>query len=90
MQDFLDGANNGAILFSMGSILRATDMDDDKIKAFTAAFAELPQRVIWKWESDELPGHPKNVKTSAWLPQQAILGNAPVIYLSCLQISVGV
>lgn len=73
MQEFLDGANNGAILFSVGSILNAKDMEEDKIRAFTEAFAELPQRVIWKWEADTLPGHPKNVKTSAWLPQQAIL-----------------
>ncbi|XP_059480629.1 UDP-glucosyltransferase 2-like [Neocloeon triangulifer] len=78
LQDFLDGAKEGAIYFSMGSILQAKDMPLEKVKAFVAAFAELPQRIIWKWEVEKLPGQPKNVKTGVWLPQQAILSHPNV------------
>jgi UDP:flavonoid glycosyltransferase YjiC (YdhE family) len=78
MQEFLDGAKVGVIYFSMGSILKAKDMDVEKVRAFADAFAELPQRVIWKWEAETMPGgQPKNVKTGAYLPQQAILGTRP-------------
>ncbi|CAB3371478.1 Hypothetical predicted protein [Cloeon dipterum] len=75
LQEFLDGATDGAIFFSMGSILKAKDMPPEIVEAFTSAFNELPQRVIWKWEPEVLPGKPKNVKTGAWLPQQSILAH---------------
>jgi len=73
-KDFLDGAKEGAIYFSMGSNLRSDQMAPEKVKAFVEAFAELPQRVLWKWEADTLPGQPKNLKVSSWMPQQEILG----------------
>lgn len=40
------------------------------------ALAELPYNVLWKWETDHLPGQPKNVMTKKWLPQQDILGRS--------------
>ncbi|KAF4519853.1 UDP-glycosyltransferase-10 [Ephemera danica] len=75
IQDFLDGAREGVILFSMGSNLRSDKMPVEKRNAFVAAFAALPQRVLWKWESDEMPGLSPNVKISKWLPQQDILAH---------------
>jgi len=83
LKEFLDGAKDGAIYFSMGSILKGKDMKIEKVKAFAEAFAELPQRVIWKWEGESLPGNPKNVKTGAYLPQQAILGTQHLYLFSC-------
>jgi glucuronosyltransferase len=74
IQTFLDGANEGAIFFSMGSNLRSDKMPTDKRDAFLAAFAELPQRVIWKWELEHLPGKTANIMIGKWLPQQDILG----------------
>jgi len=37
-------------------------------------FAELKEKVILKWETDEDPGMPANVKLVKWAPQQDILG----------------
>lgn len=76
IQAFLDGAKHGAIFFSMGSNLRSDAMSPDKIAALVAAFSELPQRVLMKWESDTMPGKPDNVMLGAWLPQQDILGES--------------
>jgi hypothetical protein len=53
-------------------------MPEEKVRAFLEAFSELPQKILWKWESDSLPGQPVNVKTGKWLPQQDILGNMAV------------
>ncbi|XP_059478485.1 UDP-glycosyltransferase UGT5-like [Neocloeon triangulifer] len=77
-KDFLDGAKEGAIYFSMGSNLKSELMGDDRIKAFVQAFAELPQKVLWKWQSDSVPGQSKNVKVAAWMPQQEILAHPNV------------
>jgi glucuronosyltransferase len=69
----MNGAEHGVIYFSMGSMIQADTLPDDKRQAFVQAFSELPQRVLWKWEADTLPGQPKNVKTAKWLPQFDIL-----------------
>jgi glucuronosyltransferase len=75
LQTFLDEADYGVIYFSLGSNVRSDHMAEEKRRAFIDAFSELPQRILWKWESDSLPGQPHNVKLGKWLPQQDILGN---------------
>lgn len=44
-------------------------------KTLIDTFAELPYKVLWKFEEDELKNKPKNVKISKWLPQQDLLGH---------------
>jgi Glycosyl transferases, related to UDP-glucuronosyltransferase len=73
IEDFLNGAEHGVIYFNMGSMIRAETLPDEKRDAFLQAFSEMPQRVLWKWEADTLPGQPKNVKIAKWLPQFDIL-----------------
>lgn len=41
-------------------------------------FSKLKQRVIFKWESDELPEKPDNVLIGNWLPQNDILASPRV------------
>ncbi|KAI7815632.1 UDP-glucuronosyltransferase [Rhyzopertha dominica] len=77
VQTFLDEAAEGAILFSMGSNVRSKDFSDEKKHEILAAFSKLRQRVLWKFEDDELPGRPNNLKISKWLPQRAVL--VPII-----------
>jgi len=73
---FLDEAPDGVIYFSMGSNLKSSQMPEEKKQAFLEAFYKLKQRVLWKWETDSLPGQPGNVKLGKWLPQSDILGNS--------------
>lgn len=40
--------------------------------------ANLKQRVIMKWESDEFEGKPENVMVGKWLPQDGILNHKNV------------
>ncbi|GLH07894.1 UDP-glucuronosyltransferase [Gryllus bimaculatus] len=76
LRAWLDAAPaEGFIYFSMGSNLRSADMPAAKREAFLRAFAALPQRVLWKWEEDTLPGQPPNVRLAKWLPQQDILAH---------------
>jgi glucuronosyltransferase len=75
LQNFLDEAKYGVIYFSLGSTARSDHLPEEKRRAFLQAFSELPQKILWKWESDSLPGQPANVKAAKWLPQQDVLGN---------------
>lgn len=74
LKKFLDGATKGVIYFSLGSNVRSETMTEEKKQAFMSAFAELPQRVLWKWETNAMSDVPKNVKLVKWLPQQEVLG----------------
>jgi glucuronosyltransferase len=74
LKKYLDEAPHGVIYFSMGSDLQTSQMPESMREAFLEAFSQLKQRVLWKWETDLLPGQPSNVKMSKWLPQSDILG----------------
>ncbi|XP_046990145.1 UDP-glucosyltransferase 2-like isoform X1 [Schistocerca americana] len=78
IKKFLDEAEDGVIYFSLGSNVRSNAMPEWKRQAFVEAFRELPQRVLWKWENDSLPGQPNNLMVSKWLPQQDILAHPNV------------
>ncbi|XP_049956948.1 UDP-glycosyltransferase UGT5-like [Schistocerca serialis cubense] len=75
IKNFLDGATDGVIYFSFGSNVKGSTLPEDKRRAFLEAFAQLPQRVLWKWEVDSLPGQPENVMIAKWLPQQDVLAH---------------
>jgi hypothetical protein len=59
-------------------------MPESKRNAFLEVFSKLKQKVLWKWETDTLPGQPKNVMLGKWLPQSDILGELFVFLLSLL------
>lgn len=69
----MDNAKNGVVLFSMGSMLEASSLPVDKLKIFQEVFANLPQKVIWKWEKTTMTDKPDNVKIVPWIPQFDIL-----------------
>jgi glucuronosyltransferase len=57
----------------LGSILQAKTLPEDKRNAFLQAFSKLPQKILWKWEADTLPGQLGNIRIEKWLPQADIL-----------------
>nr|CAD7461358.1 unnamed protein product [Timema tahoe] len=75
LQKFMDDAKEGVVYFSLGSNLQSSDMPEYKREAFLKAFSKLKQKVLWKFEADNLPGQPANVKIQKWLPQSDILGH---------------
>ncbi|XP_069163136.1 UDP-glucosyltransferase 2 isoform X3 [Procambarus clarkii] len=75
LEEFMEGAGeNGVILFSLGSIVKSFHIPQEYKVMLVEAFRQLPQRVVWKYEGDDL--HlPPNVLTRKWIPQQDILGH---------------
>lgn len=61
IQEFLDNASEGVIYFSMGSNIQSTTLPVEKRDALLKTFAQFKQKVMWKWENDDLPGKPDNV-----------------------------
>ena len=81
IQDFMeteDASTHGIILFTMGFIFNPKAVPDSRVQAIFDAFAQLPQKVIMKF--DPIPPEstlivPKNVLLKAFLPQQDILAH---------------
>ncbi|XP_049768334.1 UDP-glycosyltransferase UGT5-like [Schistocerca cancellata] len=78
LQDYLDSAPQGVIYMCLGTNVRSDKLGENQLRAFLEAFQELPQKVLWKWESDSLPGQPANVKIIKWAPQNDILAHPNV------------
>ena len=66
---------NGAILFSLGSHIKSSQIPLDVQNILKKAFARLPYQVVWKWEGNPPKDLPKNVITRHWVPQQDLLGH---------------
>ncbi|XP_018573569.1 UDP-glucuronosyltransferase 2B7 [Anoplophora glabripennis] len=73
LKDFMDNAKEGFIYFSLGSNVRSKELNHDTLTAIVQAFKEIPYKVVWKFEGDDLPGKPDNVKLVRWAPQQIVL-----------------
>nr|XP_023017629.1 UDP-glucuronosyltransferase 2B31-like [Leptinotarsa decemlineata] len=74
LQEIMDNAKHGVILFSLGSNVRSDALKVEKRKAIIDAFSKLNQIILWKFES-QLSDVPKNVIIRRWLPQSEILAH---------------
>lgn len=71
----MDEAEDGVVLFSLGSNAKSSHLSTTKIDILLKVFSKLKQRVIMKWEADDLDGKSNNVFTAKWLPQDDILAH---------------
>ena len=78
LQTFLDEAVDGVIYISFGSFLRSSMMPPAKYEAMLEVFRKIKYRVLWKWESDQVPNLSKNVMVKKWLPQSDVLAHKNV------------
>lgn len=69
VQEILDRSTKGAILVSLGSVIRTSTLPKEILGAFINTFRKLPYQIIWKVE-DEIAGLPPNVITRKWFPIQ--------------------
>lgn len=70
---FLDEAEEGAVLFSLGSNLKSSELPPETLDAILKVFAKFKNKFLWKFENESLVV-PENLKILKWLPQRAILG----------------
>lgn len=87
LKDFLDGAINGFVYMSLGTNVKSKLLPKGMLEVFTNAFADLPYKVLWKFEDDGFRV-PPNVFISKWIPQQSVLAHPNIklfIYQGGLQ-----
>ncbi|XP_028153804.1 UDP-glucosyltransferase 2 [Diabrotica virgifera virgifera] len=75
LQKYLDDAKDGVIYFSMGSNVKSSTLPLEIRQALMKAFSKRKEKVLWKFEDDNMPGKPANVKIEKWLPQSDLLAH---------------
>lgn len=80
LQEFIDNAEYGVIYFSLGSVVRMEDMPIAIQNGLKEGFAELPQKILWKLESNqEMINQPNNVYTKKLFPQYDIISEDNIL-----------
>ncbi|RZC31813.1 UDP-glucuronosyltransferase [Asbolus verrucosus] len=74
VQEYLDSAHDGAILFSLGSNLKSSDLSEETLNGIFKVFSKLKQKILWKFERD-FPNKPENIFIFKWLKQSDILAH---------------
>jgi glucuronosyltransferase len=75
LKEFLDNAEHGVIYMSLGAFVQSSMMPKETMTTILKVFGSLKQRVLWKFESDNLPKLPPNVMVRKWMPQPDILAH---------------
>nr|XP_034825904.1 UDP-glucuronosyltransferase 2B13-like [Maniola hyperantus] len=78
LQEYLDSSKHGVIYVSFGTNVLAEMIPSDKIRVIINVLSKLPFDVLWKWDKNELPEQPSNIKISKWYPQADLLRHPKV------------
>ncbi|XP_020789425.2 UDP-glucuronosyltransferase 1-2-like isoform X2 [Boleophthalmus pectinirostris] len=74
LEKFVESSGeHGVIIMSIGTFLSA--LPRKTTEAIAAAFAELPQKVIWRYSGQPLTSLGNNTLLVKWLPQNDLLGH---------------
>ncbi|XP_039867378.1 UDP-glucuronosyltransferase 2A1-like [Simochromis diagramma] len=74
LEDFVQSSGDrGFILMSLGTFV--TELPADMANEIAAAFAKLPQKVIWKYKGDRPATLGNNTLLVDWMPQNDLLGH---------------
>ncbi|KAJ8926672.1 hypothetical protein NQ314_020939 [Rhamnusium bicolor] len=73
IKHLLDEAKQGVVYFSLGTNVKSTLLSKKRMDLLLSALSELPYKVLWKVEIDDMDNIPSNVEIRKWLPQQDIL-----------------
>lgn len=85
LQEFLENASSGVILLSLGSLISKDNMDPERLHTLTEAMSQLKEySILWRWDTEDVPNLPSNVKIMPWIPQRDVLGKNFKIYKSHL------
>ncbi|XP_067261322.1 UDP-glucuronosyltransferase 2C1-like isoform X1 [Chanodichthys erythropterus] len=74
LEDFVQSSGeHGVIIMSLGTLIG--QLPDDVAEAIAEAFAELPQKIIWRYKGKRPSALGNNTLMMDWMPQNDLLGH---------------
>ncbi|XP_065770123.1 UDP-glucuronosyltransferase 2B4-like isoform X4 [Muntiacus reevesi] len=74
MEEFVQSSGeNGIVVFSLGSMI--SNMSEDRAKVVASALAQIPQKVLWRYDGKKPDTLGPNTRLYKWLPQNDLLGH---------------
>ncbi|XP_054584593.1 UDP-glucuronosyltransferase 2B31-like [Eptesicus fuscus] len=64
---------NGIVVFSLGSMV--TNMTEERANVIASALAQVPQKVIWRYDGKKPDTLGPNTRLYKWIPQNDLLGH---------------
>ncbi|KAM9367074.1 UDP-glucuronosyltransferase 2A2-like [Symphorus nematophorus] len=77
LEEFVQSSGeHGVIIMSLGTFV--SELPADLTNELAAAFARLPQKVIWRYKGDKPPALGNNTLMVDWMPQNDLLGHPKI------------
>ncbi|KAG3276504.1 UDP-glucuronosyltransferase 2B17-like, transcript variant X4 [Ictidomys tridecemlineatus] len=74
MEEFVQSSGeNGIVVFSLGTIV--SNMPEEKANLIASALAQIPQKVIWRFNGKKPDKLGPNTQIYKWIPQNDLLGH---------------
>ncbi|XP_006983865.2 UDP-glucuronosyltransferase 2B1 [Peromyscus maniculatus bairdii] len=74
MEDFVQSSGeHGIVVFSLGSMVR--NLTDEKANIVASALAQIPQKVLWRFDGKKPETLGSNTRLYKWIPQNDLLGH---------------
>ncbi|CAK6433123.1 unnamed protein product [Pipistrellus nathusii] len=74
MEEFAQSSGeSGIVVFSLGSMV--TNMTEERANVIASALAQLPQKVIWRYNGKKPDTLGPNTRLYKWIPQNDLLGH---------------
>ncbi|XP_010609473.2 UDP-glucuronosyltransferase 2B15 isoform X1 [Fukomys damarensis] len=74
MEDFVQSSGeHGVVVFSLGSMI--SSMTEERANAIASALAQIPQKVLWRFDGNKPDTLGPNTQLYKWLPQNDLLGH---------------
>ncbi|XP_059131156.1 UDP-glucuronosyltransferase 2B17-like isoform X3 [Peromyscus eremicus] len=74
MEDFVQSSGeHGVVVFTLGSVVR--NMTEEMANAIAWALAQIPQKVLWRFDGKTPDTLGPNTRVYNWLPQNDLLGH---------------
>ncbi|KAI4887101.1 hypothetical protein NFI96_025747 [Prochilodus magdalenae] len=74
MEEFVQSSgDDGIVVFTLGSFVR--NMTKERSNVIASAFAQIPQKVLWKHSGEKPDTLAPNTRIYDWIPQNDLLGH---------------
>lgn len=77
-KEFLNTAENGVIVFTLGTYLKSNEIPQEKLSEIIETFKNIKQKVLMRVNED-IPDLPPNVMTRRWFTQNEVLAHPKVV-----------